>query len=849
MTRFLGIFGLWLFLGGAFPAWAQGLLPADFDPDPAVPSPAEILGFEAGERHVTHHEMLRVFSTLAAASPRMHVEVIGESHGGRPLLLAYFHADGSAERIAALRDARPDQAAAGEGPLTVWLGYQVHGDEASAMPAAIEIAWYLAASRSERVQRLLEEAVVVVEPALNPDGTDRFAQWVNDNRGRHPNADPNDREHRQGWPTARTNYYWFDLNRDWLPLVHPESQARLAHYHQWLPHVVGDVHEMGHATTYFFQPGVPERNNPLTPQENFDLTGRIAEFHAAELDRRGEPYFTRELFDDYYVGKGSTYPDLTGGIGILFEQGSTRGHVMETPHGLRHFRDAIANQVSTSLSTLAGAQALADELRGYQRNFFTTGLEQGQRAGHAGWLVGDGGEPGRASRLVDLLLQHQLLVHEARGPVTIEGREYARGWVIPAAQRHFRLAASLLDPALEFPHEEFYDVSTWWLPAMFDVPATQVRRLPAHEPRALGATPAVAGSLPAGDEAVAWIIPWDQLAAPRALDRLLEAGAHVRVATREIEIDTANGTQRFARGALVLLRGLDVQPDLRALLAPLAREEGLVVAATASLLARSGPDLGAPSVRPLEPVRPLLLTGVGLSPGSAGQIWHWFDTVLQRPLTRVEWPRIQAVNLADYTHVLLPDGDYADMPERLATQLTRFVEAGGIVVGIQRGAEFAGRLTLEPALASPAEPAAQIEPQAPPEARRYEDFIMDLAELRIAGAILQLELDTSHPLAFGFTRASVPVFRQGATLLPVPANAYVQPGRYASEPVLSGYVSAARREALAGAPGLLAEPRGRGLVVRVADDYLFRGTQLGTWRLFANLVYFSQLVEARELPR
>lgn len=846
MKRFLGMVSLWVLLAGGVAAQAGGLLPADFDPDPQVPSPAELLGYQAGERHVTHHEMLRVFSALAEASPRMHIEITGESHGGRPLLLAYFHADGSPERIAALRDARRDQAANAEGPLTLWMGYQVHGDEASALPAAIEIAWYLAADRSERVAQLLQDAVVVMEPVLNPDGTDRFAQWVNDNRGRHPNADPNDREHRQGWPTARTNYYWFDLNRDWLPLVHPESQARLAHYHLWMPHVVTDVHEMGHTTTYFFQPGVPERNNPLTPQENYDLTGRLAEFHAAELDRRGEPYFTRELFDDYYVGKGSTYPDLTGGIGILFEQGATRGHVMDTPHGRRHFRDAIANQVSTSLSTLEGAQALADELRRYQRDFLASGLQAGQRAGHAGWVIGVGTDPGRASRLIDLLIRHQLVVHEARGPVTIDGQAHAQGWVVPAAQRQFRLASSLLDPALEFPHEEFYDVSTWWLPAMFDVPVSRASRLPAYRETALESGPALMGALPADDEAAAWIIPWDQLSAPRALDRLLEAGAHVRVATRDIDIDTTTGRQRFARGALVLLRGLDLQPDLREVLAPLARQDGLRVAATASLLAHSGPDLGAPSVRPLEPVRPLLLTGVGLSPGSAGQIWHWFDTVLGRPLTRVEWPRIQAVNLADYTHVLLPDGDYGDMPERLMTQLTRFVESGGIVVGVQRGAEFAGRLPLEPVLASSPAPEEDTPPPAP---RRYEDFIMDLAELRIAGAILALELDTSHPLAFGFSGSSVPVFRQGATLLPVPANPYVQPGRYAAEPVLSGYVSQARRDALAGAPGLLAEPRGRGLVVRVADDYLFRGTQLGTWRLFANLLYFSQLVEPRELPR
>ncbi len=825
----------------------RDILPAGWEPDPDIPSTADVLGFEPGDRHVYHHELVEYFMTLAEASPRVSVEVTGRTHGGRPLILAYFHSDGSSEAIETARQQRREGGREGDGPLVVWLGYSVHGNEASGAPAAMETAWYLAASQDEKVQALLDEAVIVMEPALNPDGIDRFSHWVNNHRGNHPSADPNDREHRESWPNGRTNYYWFDLNRDWLPLVHPESRARLEHYYQWLPHVVTDVHEMGHGTTYFFQPGVPERNNPLTPEDNFELTARLAEYHARALEDAGEPWFTRELFDDYYAGKGSTYPDLTGGIGILFEQASSRGHVMDTPHGKRTFRDAIANQVATSLSTLEGSLELADELKDFQLRFFEDARAQGRGVDHAGWVIGDGGDKSRALGLVELLIAHDLEVHAVDGPVTIGEEQFDNGWVVPADQSQYLLARSMLDPLEEFESEVFYDVSTWWLPAAFDLPVETVGGLPAHSGTAMESAPDLDGYLPEGNEPVAWIIPWNQMLAPVALDRLLESDARVRVAKQPLELETDRGTGEFLRGALVLPTGLD-QPDLDELLAPMA-ESGLRVYGARGGLVDSGPDLGSPSLRPLEPVRPVLLTGPGLSPLSAGQIWHWFDHFLERPLVRVEWHRLQGVDLADYTHVILPDGDYSLMPDWLKIQLKTFVEAGGTVIGKQQGAGFASGLEFEPEL-SRIEPEADAEndEEAAETRRAYDDHSDDFARKWIGGAALEMDLDITHPLGFGHDRDRVPVFRRGMTRLAPSDNAYAMAGRYTDEPVLSGYLSDERTEQLSGSPALLADHRGQGLVIRIADDYLFRGYHAGTWRMFANAIYFSGVIDSRELP-
>jgi hypothetical protein len=271
-------------------------LPADMDPDPAVPAPESVLGWEVGDWHVSHDKLVHYMYALAETSPRVSIKEIGRTHEQRPLLQLAITSEANQGKLEGLRQAHMD----GEGPLVVWLGYSVHGDEPSGSNAALLVAYYLASSRSEQVQELLDGTIVLIDPSINPDGLDRFASWVNHNAGRVPVSDPATRQHTQNWPSARTNHYWFDLNRDWLPLVHPESRARVAEFHNWRPHVLTDHHEQGGRNPgFFFQPGVPSRQNPLTPAENFELTRAIAAYHAEAMDEAGQPYFTEDAYDDF----------------------------------------------------------------------------------------------------------------------------------------------------------------------------------------------------------------------------------------------------------------------------------------------------------------------------------------------------------------------------------------------------------------------------------------------------------------------------------------------------------------------------------------------------------------------
>ncbi len=847
----LTVFALTLLASSALARQDLGL-PADFDPDPAIPAPADVLDFEVGELHPRHDQFVRYFRALAEASDRVEMEVIGQSHGRRDLVLLTFVSPDRRSELDRIKADRQRASRAGDGPVVLWMGYNVHGNEASAASAALVTAWYLAADRSAGTQSWLDDMVIVMEPILNPDGLDRFAHWVNMHRGRHPSPDPNDREHSEVWPNGRTNYYWFDLNRDWLPLVHPESRARAEALQQWQPHVVTDFHEMGTNSTYFFQPGVPERTNPLTPVQNQTLTARIGEYHARALEAAGESFYTRESFDDYYLGKGSTYPDMTGGIGILFEQASSRGHVQDRDYGRLTFADAIANQVRTSISTLQATSELDADLIAYQREFFTTAGELAADAGHAGWVFGDDGDRARAVALVDLLLAHGIDVRPVNEAVEIDGQRHQAGsaWAVPVRQDQYRFLTSIFDPVDELPMETFYDVSAWPLAQAYDLPLTTVRRLPDLGER-LTTAPGVTSSFPSM-QAPAWLVSWDQYRAPALLARLLADGYRVQASSDRLNTRTDQGEVALPHGSLVISPGLqdDDLPPVGERLRSLSQQYGVDVLAARSGLSLSGPDLGSPSVPVLTAPRIALVTGSIIRANHAGYIWHWFDTRLDQTITQLDHDRIGSVDLSDYTHLILPDGRYSGLGESDQNALRDFVRSGGILIAARGAASWVESLDLDFDFleADEAETSEDASAEPTKQRRAYADFELDFARTLIGGSALRIELDTTHPLAWGYQRPELVVFRRGSHVLQASDNAYVHAGRYASDPLASGYLSDDTRDKLSETPALVATRHGRGVVVRMADDYLFRGYWIGAERLFANALFFSDLIGRTELP-
>jgi hypothetical protein len=849
-----------LALAGATAAPAQSVY---FFPDgerfeAGIPSPAEFLGYEIGSHHTRHDRIVAYFQELARVSDRATYQEIGTTHGHRVMPVLTVTTPGNHARLEEIRQQHLAAALPGGGtasddrPIVVHLGYGVHGNETSSSEAAMLTAYWLVAGQGAEVERFLAEGVYHIEPVLNPDGRDRHTHWANMHKGTPFVADALDREHNEAWPGGRTNHYWFDLNRDWLPLVHPESRARIDFHHSWLPNVVTDYHEMGTNSTYFFEPTAPVGSwNPLIPERLYrDITLAFAEHWGRSLDEIGSLYFTREVFDNTYPGYGSTYPNFLGGLGLVFEQASARGHVQEsTRHGELTFAFAIRNQVRTSMATVRAAVEHRQIMLDYQRDFFASGLREADRFRASAYVFGDPHDHSRNRQFIDLLLRHRLEVYEVPQRMTAGGHTFEPGsaWIVPTRQPGYRLVRSIFERTEEFADSAFYDASTWTMSLAYGMPDAEVRggrlrmgdrvtRVP--QPRPIGRVP---------QSGYAYLLDWSDFHAPKALYHLLANGVRAEAAFQPFTARTNEGDRAYPRGSIsvpVQTQGMDAAA-LHRLILEAEEHAGIPFQSTTTGAVIDGIDLGSGSFRPVEAPRALMVVGDGISANEAGQIWHLLDERVAMPITKVDVHHFGRADLARYDVLVLPSGNYSFIEGERLEELKRWVRGGGTLVAQRTAAAWAVRNDLTPNIEAATEETEDAEPLP---RRDFADAAAIRGAQAIGGSIWEADLDITHPLGFGYHRRSLPVWRDHAIFLSPSRNPYSTVARLTADPHLSGYISDQNLERLRESPSLLADQLGRGSVVLMLDNPSFRGYWLGTNRLLLNALFFGRHITVPATP-
>ncbi len=821
----------------------------DYDPD--IPSPEEVLGFPIGAQHLTHDQLYFYLRRLAEASDRLVLTEYGRTYENRPLVYLTITAPSNHARLESIRQQHlalsdPEQSGSvnlAEQPVVLYQGYSVHGNEASGGNAATLVAYYLAAGQSEAVEKIFRETVILLDPCLNPDGFHRFSTWVNMHKNEHLTADPQDREYDEPWPGGRTNHYWFDLNRDWLLAQHPESRGRLELFHRWMPNVLTDHHEMGTNSTFFFMPGIPSRTHPLTPAENQGLTAEMARYHARALDGIGSLYYTQESFDDFYYGKGSTYPDVNGAVGILFEQASARGHVQESRNGQLTFPFAIRNQVRTSLSTQRGALELREKLLAYQRDFYRDNLAEARRRSVQAYVFGTDGDEVRSGHLIDILLRHRIEVYRLAKDVKAAGQDFTAGsaYVVPGAQRQSRLVQALFDTLTVFQDSLFYDVSSWTLPLAFNLPYAALGQKD-FQPRLLGEAVRdvpqnpLAEGIPAAD--YAYLLPWSRYDAPAMLSRILDGGLKARVAERPFTLEG----QRYERGTVVIPVQQEgyTPPEVAGKMQALHRAQPGLLEVAGTGYTPEGIDLGSPSFSNLRAPKVALLVGEGVSAYEAGEVWHLLDQRYGMTVTKLDVNSLNRADLSRYQTLVMVDGSYYSLDQNSAAKLKRWVQRGGTLIAFKRAARWLTQKGMG-YLAVKKERTEKTEEGPKP----YLQLGSDRGARIIGGAIVEARADLSHPLLYGYTRERIPLFRRGTLFFEPTENAYAMPLQYTGSPLLSGYVHPDQVARMKKAAAVVVTGTGSGKIICFADNPNFRAFWYGTNKLFANAVFFGHTIDNR----
>lgn len=847
-------------------------LPAGTSYNPKVPTPEQFLGWQPGDWHIRSELLHAYLRAVAEAAPdRVKLEVFGHTHERKPLVVLTITSPENhknlekirADHLALLDPAKNSALDPASMPVVVDLGYSVHGNEPSGVNAVPLVVYHLAAARSPQVDEWLRRAVILIEPLRNPDGADRASQWFNSNRSLTAlSADPFDREHNEAWPRGRFNHYLFDPNRDWLPLVHPEAQARAELYHRWRPNLLTDHHEMGTNTSFFFQPGVPTRDQPSAPARVYELNHKVAAFHQRALDGKGAFYYSEQGFDDFYPGKGSTYPDLHGTIGILFEQASSRGHAQESDNGLLTFPFTIRNQVLTSFSSVEAAVALRTELLGLQKEFTAQTLQLARKSKTKAWVFGDDGDPARAAAFIGLLQRHRVEVRPLQEEVTVAGHTYKPGtaWTVLAEQPQFRLATEMFIQRTEFTDSVFYDVSAWTLPLAYNLPYAALEKAPATG-EALAPVARPAGRLIGGHSDYAYLFNWNAYFAPRALQRLHRAGIMVKGLTTSLEAVAADGTRAgFGPGAILIPVGLqaDKAAQIRTVVETIVREDAVEVYGFNTGLTPKGVDFGSASFVPLKPAAVALITGDGVDPQECGATWHLLDQRVSLAPTLLDVGTLGRADLSRYNVIHFVDGRYESISDETVAALKRWVRAGGTLIVQGRAAEWAAKKELatiefasrsaEPAGTSggrprqtPAEEPAEKSDKAPVR-RPYGSGSDHEATKLVAGTIFATTVDATHPLGYGFSSDRLSVFRANTIVMKPAKSPYETPVLYTAQPLQSGYASADNVARIANSAAVLALPQGRGAVVAQVDDLNFRGFWYGGNRVYLNAVFFGRAI-------
>lgn len=831
---------------------------------PDIPSPESYLGYELGTQYTLYANVVGYIRAVAEASDRISMHEYARTYEDRPLHYLIITSRDNHARIESIREnnlklADPSLSAAetsdliSSQPVISWLSYNVHGNEPSSTEAAMQVIYQLAANQDTATQELLDESVVIIDPTINPDGRDRYVYWYRSMQSHVLNQNREDIEHSEPWPGGRTNHYWFDLNRDWVWLVHPESRGRLEAYGQWLPQIHVDYHEQGANSNYFTMPGQTPRN--LNLPDEYDTWAEVfGQANARAFDEAQINYFTRESFDFFYPGYGSSYPSNMGAIGMLTEQGGGSGsaRAVETDDGyVLTLRQRVFDHYTTSMAALQTSVENREGLLSYFRQFFTQATNESSTTAY---FIDDDDGIGYVYDIIKLLLDHNIQVEKATEAFAVrQAHDYWTGshatrsfgegtFIIRTDQARHVLINTLMQREMAIEDSVMYDMATWSIPLAYNLDAAWTESNVTVQTERVLEAPEYASGVSNSGAQYAYAIDWNQRHAPRALAALWTAGYRVRSTEKTFMVD---GTT-YSRGTLVVLMGRnrDKTTTVEGDMIRIARESGVEIVGFDSGRVDDGIDLASNSSNPVNEPRVALVVDSPMSSYTSGQLWFLFDQWTGFSVDRVRARNLMSTHLSDYDVILFPGGNVSSVIDSSqALQLREWISGGGTLVATESSALFFTKdnSKITEVSMNTEEDDEDDDDDAKEESGFYTAYEArgDSTGLRrVPGSAMRGYMDTTHPLAFGVKEHLYSLKFNGNGL--EPSESLQTVGYYDKNPdsvLASGYASQENRKKIAGKAFAAVQNIDDGKVVFLLDNTQYRLFWVGPARMIFNAVF------------
>jgi hypothetical protein len=800
--------------------------------DASIPTPEQFLGYAIGEQHTRHDRIVAYLKELDRLSDKVSFEIIGETFEHRAQVVAIFSSPENHKNLEQIRLQHLSNQLNGSNnkvPLVIHLAYNVHGNEPSSSEAALLTAYYLTASQSEQTKEWLNNMIITMDPVINPDGRDRHTHWANMHKGTPAVADPNDREHNEIWPGGRFNHYWFDLNRDWFLATFPETRNRVNFFHKWRPYVQTDHHEMGTNSTFYFDPGKESSNNPIVPDYLYNkIYPKFGEYFTKATNNLGSMYFTKEAFDKLYPGYGSSYINFYGGAGFLFEQGSSRGHVQETTTIPITFGFTIRNQFTASLATITAALAEKESLIEMRKQFYLTAKQQAANSVIKGYSFGDPKDFNRTKAFIDLLLLHRIDIYKVPN---------STDYFVPTAQDNYIMVKSIFENQITYKDSTFYDASTWSLIHAYGLPFTEVKSTMVLAEKVT--TPIVLNNTPIVKSNYAYLVNNTDYNIHQFIYALQNEGVFVQTATRTFSTNINGANMNFGYGSIIIsVQQQKVDADeLYNIVSKASLAANIKVHTVSTGYSNSGIDLGSNYVKTLKKPEAAMIIGNGVAASEAGEIWHLLDQRLHMPITKIDILNFSRVRLERYNTLVMVSGVYNFLDKNSVDKIKAWVQNGNTLITIKSGAEWAiknGFTKFKLAVDS-----------SNTKGRLDYDRASDMEGAKaLGGSIFTIDLDTTHPIGYGFSKRKVSVYKNNSTFFQNSTSAYSTIAQYTNTPLVGGYLHPNSLKMIKNSPSILVGAEGSGRVILFADEPNFRGAWYGTNKLFLNALFLGSIMAA-----
>jgi hypothetical protein len=820
-------------------------------------SPAEFLGYELGERFTRHADMLDYVEHAHQTVAYSKLIQYGETYERRPLKVFITS---SAENMSRLEEIRANNLKKVNGESTnpeldqialVWLSYNVHGNESSCLEAAMQVVYEASNVSNKTMQKWLENVVLIVDPCINPDGRDRYANFYNQYGNTIPNPDIQSKEHHEPWPGGRYNHYLFDLNRDWAWQTQQESQQRIVLYQQWMPHVHADFHEQGYNRPYYFAPAAEPYHKVITDwQREFQQT--VGNNNAKYFDKRGEIYFTKEDFDLLYPSYGDTYPIYHGAIGMTYEQGGSgvAGLLIETETGdSLSLSLRVQNHVESSLSAIEVASINSTKLAAEFARYFKQNREAPWGT-YKAYLIPSEGNEAKLDQLCAYLDRNGIEYGKAPANRKLTGYEYEskkqvkvttgkEDLLISAYQPQSSFLNVLFDPNPTLSDTLTYDITSWAIPYAYGLKAYALSGK--LEPSGDFIPVRASNEIITGEAPYAYVVHHQNFADMQFLAALQAQKVGVRMAEEPFTIKG----NTFERGAMVILKkdNSRLGNKLNEIVAAAATETGTAYVAVQTGMVDKGFDFGSDSYRFISPPKVAVLGGSGVSAQAFGEFWHFFEQELKYPLTVLEAERLHTFDLEKYDVLVIPNGYYSNLDSVNLAKMANWTRGGGnlIVMGnALRSFAKSRTFALQKYEDKEAEKKQKEFEKLLAKTDRFDRYTLrnrNSVREETPGAVYRVSLDHTHPLFFGYHDAYLTLKTSGMHF-PFLTDGWNVGYMQSTQKPLSGFTGSRAQKDLENTLVFGVEDMGRGHVVYMVDNPLFRSFWQNGKMLMANAIFF-----------